>query len=194
MSASLDRGQSDSRQGGLDDGATRGVESRQAQSEPRGDRSPIRAQRGDITPDQFRARLAALNLSQRQFTRLAGLHERSIRRYSRGQTGIPEWVGGLLQGVEMDYAVRDLLASLRPGQMIPRGKLAAIYGKFHPPAKQPEKPVKPEKVPKPIKHTMASLKKRYRKRTYDQPWVPYPVPEHPATAGFRTVMTSIKSG
>jgi DNA-binding transcriptional regulator YiaG len=50
-----------------------------------------------VTPDEFRAALAALGFSQRGFAAYTGSNERSVRRWALGEQDIPPWVPVLLR-------------------------------------------------------------------------------------------------
>jgi DNA-binding transcriptional regulator YiaG len=50
-----------------------------------------------MTPDQFRAALADLNLSQAGFARLAMVDARTVRRWCKGARAVPGPVVALLQ-------------------------------------------------------------------------------------------------
>lgn len=50
-----------------------------------------------MTPTQFRAALDRLGLSQAGFARALGEHERTIRRWSAGDTRVPNAVAILLR-------------------------------------------------------------------------------------------------
>ena len=50
-----------------------------------------------MTPEEFRAALAALGFSQRGFAAHTGSNERSVRRWALGEQDIPRWVPVLLR-------------------------------------------------------------------------------------------------
>ncbi len=101
--------------------------------------------------------------------------------------------------IELRYLelVRDLAAivSNTPSHKhIAMGEARALLERHTPAPRKADKPVAPPPAPKPPKVVKPLPKHRYRRKTYDQPYTPWPEPEHPVTSGLRTSFGSIKSG
>jgi hypothetical protein len=156
------------------------------QSESR-EKPAIKARYENLTGDDLRGRIAAMGISQRAFAAKVGLSEGGLR-YLIARRGnlVSHRVEMLLRAVEWEVAIGALLAATKPRAQIPKRALLAVYHRFVPPPPAPEKPekIKRVKAPKPLK---AVRKKRFRRRSYDQPYEPWPEPQaDPTKHWFKT--------
>jgi DNA-binding transcriptional regulator YiaG len=58
-----------------------------------------------MTGPEFRAALAALALSQREFAARFSVHEVAVSRWCNGKHGVPSWVPAVLELLEREHIV-----------------------------------------------------------------------------------------
>jgi DNA-binding transcriptional regulator YiaG len=56
-----------------------------------------------MTPDEFRAALSSLGMSQREFANRFGLHWTSVLRWTGGTHAVPSWVPPVLALLEREH-------------------------------------------------------------------------------------------
>ena len=148
----------------------------------------IGSRRGSVSPDQFRDRIAGLGISQRAFARAVGRSERSTREILAGDIIAPCSIHVELAYLELLRDLAALIAKATTGVHISKVAARALLEQHVPPVRKAEKAVKSERVAKPPPAPKAIKKKRYRRKTYDQPYTPWPQEPHPI---MRTVMMGI---
>lgn len=59
-----------------------------------------------VTGPEFRAALAALGMSQREFANRFGLHWTSVLRWTGGTHAVPAWVPAVLELLDKEHVVK----------------------------------------------------------------------------------------